>query len=81
MDRFPRRTPSSLTEAPYGRVILFRAADVPRLPEPDQTLGWKDVVQQPVEVVFVPGDHESMFHDPHVDFFSRRLRQAFQVTN
>lgn len=64
-----------------GRVILFRAADVPRLPEPDETLGWKDVVQQPVEVVFVPGDHESMFHDPHVDFFSRRLRQAFQVTN
>jgi hypothetical protein len=24
------------------------------------------------------GDHESMFHDPHVDILSRRLRQALQ---
>ena len=31
-----------------------------------------------VEVVFVDGDHESMFRDPNVDILSRRLRQALQ---
>jgi thioesterase domain-containing protein len=61
-----------------GRVMLFRAADVPHLTAADETLGWKEVVQEPVEVVFVPGDHETMFHDPHADFFGRRLRQALQ---
>ena len=61
-----------------GRVMLFRATDVPYLADGDDTLGWTEVVQEPVEVVFVPGDHETMFHHPHADFFSRRLRQALQ---
>ncbi len=67
------------TQASYpGRVMLFRAADVPYVTGTDDTLGWKEVVQEPVEVVFVPGDHESMFHPPHAEFFSRHLRQALQ---
>jgi amino acid adenylation domain-containing protein len=61
-----------------GKVWLFRALDVPRIPQTDETLGWKDIVDGGVEVVFVDGDHESMFQQPHVDFFSQRLRQAFQ---
>ena len=61
-----------------GKVWLFRALDVPRLPEIDETLGWKEIVDGGVEVVFLEGDHESMFHDPHVDLLSRRLRQALQ---
>jgi thioesterase domain-containing protein len=61
-----------------GRVILFRATDVPQLPESDETLGWKEVADDGVEVVFVPGDHESMFLKPHVESFSRRLCQVLQ---
>jgi amino acid adenylation domain-containing protein len=61
-----------------GKVWLFRALDVPRLPEADETLGWKEIVDGGVEVVFVSGDHESMFRDPHVDCLSQRLRQALQ---
>jgi amino acid adenylation domain-containing protein len=61
-----------------GKVWLFRALDVPQLPETDETLGWKEIVDGGVEVVFVEGDHESMFHDPHVDSLSRRLRHALQ---
>ncbi len=38
-----------------GKVWLFRALDVPRLPETDQTLGWKEIVDGGVEVVFVEG--------------------------
>jgi thioesterase domain-containing protein/acyl carrier protein len=68
------------TPARYpGRVILFRATDVPQLPGSDETLGWKEIVDDGVEVVFVPGDHESMFHKPNVDFFSRRLCQALRL--
>jgi thioesterase domain-containing protein len=61
-----------------GRVTLFRATDVPYLTGADDSLGWTDVVQEPVEVVFVPGDHESMFHYPHADVFSRRFRETLQ---
>ena len=61
-----------------GKVWLFRALDVPRLPETDETLGWKEIVDGGVEVIFVGGDHESMFRDPHVEFLSQRLRQALQ---
>jgi thioesterase domain-containing protein len=62
-----------------GRVILFRATDVPQLPGIDETLGWKEIVDDGVEVVFVPGDHESMFQKPNVEFFSRRFRQVLQL--
>ena len=61
-----------------GKVWLFRALDVPRVPQTDETLGWKDIVDGGVEVVFVDGDHESMFQQPHVDLLSQRLRQALQ---
>jgi amino acid adenylation domain-containing protein len=62
-----------------GRVILFRATDVPQLPGGDETLGWKEIVDDGVEVIFVPGDHESMFRKPNVEFFSTRFRQALQL--
>jgi thioesterase domain-containing protein len=61
-----------------GKVWLFRALDVPRIPETDQTLGWHEIVDGGVEVVFVEGDHESMFRDPNVALLSLRLRQALQ---
>jgi hypothetical protein len=48
-------------------------------PESDETLGWKEIVDDGVEVVFVPGDHESIFHSPHVEFFSKRLCQMLQL--
>jgi amino acid adenylation domain-containing protein len=61
-----------------GKVWLFRALDVPQLPETDQTLGWKEIVDGGVEVVFVEGDHESMFQDPNAELLSQRLRQVLQ---
>ena len=61
-----------------GKVWLFRALDVPQLPETDSTLGWKEIVDGGVEVVFVSGDHESMFQDPHAAVLSQHLRRALQ---
>jgi amino acid adenylation domain-containing protein len=61
-----------------GKVILFRALDVPQISGGDQTLGWKEIVEDGVEVVFVPGDHESMFHQPNVQVLSESLCLALQ---
>jgi thioesterase domain-containing protein/acyl carrier protein len=61
-----------------GKIWLFRALDVPQLPETDKTLGWKEIADG-VEVVFVAGDHESMFQDPHVAVLSQHLRRALQL--
>ena len=61
-----------------GKVVLFRAADVPVLHGGDESMGWDDIVEGGVEVVFVPGDHESMFRKPNLQFLSQRFRQALQ---
>ena len=63
-----------------GKVLLIRALDVPQFAAGDETLGWKEIVDDGVEVVFVPGDHESMFHQPNLNCLRDRLHQAIQLT-
>jgi thioesterase domain-containing protein len=64
---------------PYpGRLNLYRATDVPDLPEIDATLGWGTVAEGGVRVEFVPGDHVSMFKKPHVESLAHRLQQEMQ---
>src|SRR5271156_4204748 len=40
----------------WRRYLLLHATDVPKLPGSDETLGWKEIVDDGVKVVFVPGD-------------------------
>ena len=47
-----------------GKVWLFRALDVPQIPETDETLGWKEIVDGGVEVVFVDGTMNPCFKSP-----------------
>ena len=64
---------------PYpGKLNLYRAMDVPDLPEIDSTLGWGIVAQGGVAVDFVPGDHVSMFKKPHITSLAHRLQQEMQ---
>jgi amino acid adenylation domain-containing protein len=64
---------------PYpGRLNLYRAMDVPDLPEIDTTLGWGTIAQGGVAVDFVPGDHVSMFKKPHITSLAHRLQQEMQ---
>ncbi|HEX3128839.1 MAG TPA: amino acid adenylation domain-containing protein [Thermoanaerobaculia bacterium] len=64
---------------PYpGGLTLIRAADMPPvsegpLSEPD--LGWGRVVQSPVEVVPVPGQHLTILAEPHVGGLARELER------
>lgn len=64
---------------PYpGKLNLYRAMDVPDLPEIDSTLGWGMIAQGGVAVDFVPGDHVSMFKKPHITSLAHRLQQEMQ---
>jgi hypothetical protein len=52
---------------PYnGRITLVRATDAPYLPDADPACGWNEMALSGVEVLFTPGNHESMFLTPNL---------------
>jgi thioesterase domain-containing protein len=71
-----------------GRIILFRAQDVytdTTLSEAAEifeevarspTYGWDALCTRPIEVVDVPGNHESLVHEPHVRELARAMSRA-----
>jgi thioesterase domain-containing protein len=44
----------------------------------DPTLGWRDVALGGVDVIWVPGDHESMFVEPNVSSFGKLLEEVLE---
>jgi amino acid adenylation domain-containing protein len=65
---------------PYdGRITLFRASETTMV-QGDPTLGWRDVAVQGVDIIWVPGNHESMFREPHLSSFVDALRGTWQET-
>ena len=62
-----------------GKIVLFRALDVIDVPNSDEALGWRRIALRGVEVVFVPGDHESMFHEPHLSVLRREFARALRA--
>ena len=61
-----------------GKIVLFRASDVVRISGTEPSLGWNVVAKDGVEVEFAPGDHESMFRDPHLPQFGKMLQRVLQ---
>ena len=71
-----------------GRIVLFRAQDVytdTSLSEAAEifqevarspTYGWDVLCDCPIEVVDVPGNHETLVHEPHVQELARAMTQA-----
>jgi len=65
-----------------GRVVLLKAeepyvisgVDDPLIFHPN--LGWEQVCTQKIEVVEVPGDHDSMVFQPHVVTLAERLKKS-----
>ena len=65
---------------PYpGRVVIFQAAERPRGSHWDLQLGWRQLVKGPLEVCDVPGGHESMFQEPHVQVMAARMRECLSL--
>jgi len=57
-----------------AKVYLFVASEMVVLPGSDEAMGWGRIARRGVNVIFVPGDHESMFLTPHLE----TLRSEFQ---
>lgn len=64
------------------KITLFRASekithdfDSSEFHSDDPLLGWGKCSQQAIEVIQVPGNHFSMFVEPHVEKLARQLQQ------
>jgi amino acid adenylation domain-containing protein len=70
-----------------GRITLFRATDVYTDTVLDEaarifaeaaqnpTYGWEELSTEPIDLRFVPGDHESIVYEPHVQVLAEELRK------
>jgi len=64
-----------------GQLTLFRSSEEPTPPDgeapevaQEPTLGWGALSAQPVTVLEVPGDHQSMLKPPQVQILANKLR-------
>lgn len=65
---------------PYpGKIVLFQSSEWPKGPYFDFELGWKDLVGG-IESYAIPGDHPSMFLEPHVNLVAEKLRSHLEET-
>jgi thioesterase domain-containing protein len=63
---------------PYdGRIALFRPTHTIR-PTTDPSLGWGCVALQGVDIVWSPGDHETMFIEPQITEFGKILEETME---
>jgi thioesterase domain-containing protein len=56
-----------------GKVTLFRARTQLRRMENVPDMGWGELVSGAVEVHDVPGEHSTMFYEPHVNVLAEKL--------
>ena len=61
-----------------GRVTLFRARQGPPRIHSDPRGGWSSVALGGVKVYEVPGDHMSMFEEPHLDELAAAVREVLR---
>jgi non-ribosomal peptide synthetase component F/thioesterase domain-containing protein len=62
---------------PYpGSMTLIRAKEAPYIPGALEHCGWDAIVKGGVKVLWAPGNHESMFLDPHLEKVGELLRTS-----
>jgi aspartate racemase len=61
-----------------GRVTLFRARTRPLFGLHGRDLGWAALAGQGLDIVEIPGNHESILQDPHVRVLAERLMEYLQ---
>jgi thioesterase domain-containing protein/acyl carrier protein len=60
-------------------IVVFRAEAQDFRPYEDEWCGWKPWTQNGVELVPVPGNHLSMFHEPQLSITAERIRTRLMV--
>lgn len=72
---------SPITSDYSGRVELFKANEevefAKRLTS-NPSLGWQDVVSDPVTITFVPGNHNTLVREPHVQTLSDCIKESLR---
>ena len=64
---------------PYlGRVTLFLTSEGEVACSQNPTLGWGELAAQGVEIHWVPGDHKTLIHEPHVKVLAEQLRTCLE---
>jgi thioesterase domain-containing protein len=61
-----------------GRVTLFLSSEAPERSFYDRRLGWNDMAAEGLEVHVVPGNHDTLFSEPHVRVLAEKLRVCLQ---
>ncbi len=59
-----------------GGMVMLQSSDWPEGDYFDFALGWKDLVQGPINFHRIPGNHPSMFTEPNVNVVARQLRDC-----
>ncbi len=69
------------------KVTLFRATEQiihdfesPEFNTDDRLLGWRQFSRQPIQLIEVPGDHFSIFVEPHIQELAKQLRICIDNT-
>jgi len=70
----------SYVPQPYaGRAVLYRASEIaPVLTHAGPALGWTDLIAE-LEIVEVPGNHDSLVYEPNVNVMVSHLRDALAL--
>lgn len=63
-----------------GDILLVRAKDSYYNNEYDDDLGWSHFVKGKVDVLFAPGDHNSIFWPPNVEFLADKIGDELEKT-
>jgi non-ribosomal peptide synthetase component F/thioesterase domain-containing protein/acyl carrier protein len=67
---------------PYmGSMTLIRAKEAPYIPGAKEHCGWDAIVKGGVEVAWAPGDHESMFLEPHLQTVGNLMREGLEKSH
>ena len=62
-----------------GRLTLFRASDKPEeFIRRNPARGWDKLAHGGVDIIAVPGSHQSMVKNPHAEILAERLRACIQ---
>ena len=62
---------------PYtGALTLIRAKEAPYIPGAQEHCGWDSIVKGGIKVLWAPGDHESMFLEPHLQQVGNLLHSS-----
>jgi oxalate---CoA ligase len=61
-----------------GRITLFACSEAPERFFYDSRWAWSEIAAEGLEVHVVPGNHETVFSEPHVRVVAERLRVCLQ---